>query len=154
MLARCSPLASSVARQGDSPSGAVPAQGSLNPQPRVVTFTTRVIEKGGPQEPDSDGPPGVTIGFTPQQIDSFKQSSVAQLSFGDSVISSVTAVFVLNITRQEILNAGLMDQPVATLDPRADGTWVLKFSDELKTEQLALIRDHLAAIDLKLTQPH
>ncbi len=119
-----------------------------------MNFNTRVVESDGVSEKALvASPQSLTFGLSAAQIEAFRDSGKAELEFNGSITpNGMTAVFEVELTQEEIKDAGLLDVTVATLQPKGENGWELKLSPALSSEETAALLDHLAQIRFEIIQ--
>lgn len=155
LLSSCSPLASSIAKQGGNNNTTIPSLGGLSGRTHILTFSARVVSDQSQSITDQilQGGPGVTIGLLPVQVEAFKSSGTIEIELsGGTIPSSITALLSLSLSDFEIADHGLAQATVATLKANDDHSFVLTLSSSLTEQQASRIRDHLVAVNLVVAQ--
>lgn len=154
VLVACGPLTASIAKQsGAGSSTPITPIGGVGNKPHVLTFSARIIpQAANPGDDTTDGAPGVTIGLTPTQVEAFKQTGKAEITLSSGILpEAIQARFQVSLTRQEVIESGLIDQPVATLKPKSENVWVLSISNELSASTTQLLKQNLVGVELFVT---
>ncbi len=149
----CSPITASISKQAGAP---LLSSSGTSARSHVLAFSTRVVEHDGESEKSALVPASsrsLTVNLSSAQLEAFRESGKAELEFSGSVTpDGIVAIFEVSMAQSEIRDAGLVDQPVATLQAKGENGWELRLSQSLTADQVEHLLSQLAQVRLEITQ--